>query len=332
MKKARRAVLERLEQALARDHGAEGCVARRHALRAGDDVGRHPEPVHCEHIADAAKAGDGLVRDHEHVVFVADLAYALEVAGGRREAAARILHRLDEHGSNAVGALKLDGLGDAVGCPQAKGLLVAPVLVGGAIEVRIRHLHATGDERLERDLGIRDAGDRERSLRGAVVGDRPADHLVLRRLAGELEVLLRELPGGLDRLAATGREEDPVQVAGCIAREALGELDRARMRVRPDREEGELLGLPGAGGCKFLAAVPRLHDEQAREPIEVLVAAVIPYVGAFALDDDRDVPAVVVARVAGEVHPEVVARRVGKGVIARLGHVLRCRCHRVPHE
>ena len=82
----------------------------------------------------------------------------------------------------------------------------------------------------------------------AVVGDVAADDLVLHRLAGELEVLLGELPRALDGLSAAGGEEHPVEVARRIVREALSELDRTRVGVGPDGEEGQLLGLLGSGG------------------------------------------------------------------------------------
>src|SRR3712207_8506616 len=51
----------------------------------------------------------------------------------------------------------------------------------------------------------------QRALGGAVVGDRPADDLVLERAAGEPEVVLGQLPRRLHGLAATGGEEHPVE-------------------------------------------------------------------------------------------------------------------------
>ena len=242
VREVRRALLERLEEAVAGDHRADGGVAARHALGAGDDVGHVAEVVAGEHRADAAEGADDLVGDEQHVVLVADLADPLEVAGGRREAAAGVLHRLEEDGGDGVGALELDGLGDAVGGPAAEGLLVVAQVLGRAVDVGVRHLVRAGHERLEHLLGRRDAGDRQGALRRAVVGDARRDDLVLGRLAGQLEVLLGQLPGGLDGLAAAGGEEDAVEVAGRVAREPLGELDRPGVRVGPQREEGELAG------------------------------------------------------------------------------------------
>lgn len=102
-----------------------------------------------------------------------------------------------------------------------------------------------------------------------MVGDRAGDDLVLGGLAGQLEVLLGELPGGLDRLAAAGGEEDLVQVAGRVVREALGQLDGLRVGVGPDREERQLLRLLEGGLGEFRAAVTGLDHEQTRETVEV---------------------------------------------------------------
>ena len=73
----------------------------------------------------------------------------------------------------------------------------------------------------------------------------------------------------------------------------------------------------------FGAAVAGLHREQAREAVDVAVALVVPDVVAVAADDDGHMPAVLVHGVAGEVHPQVVARLVGEAVVAGLAHVLR---------
>ena len=163
--------------------------------------GHVTELVAREHRAQPAEGADDLVRYEQDVVPVADLADSLEVTGRGREATAGVLHGLEEDAGDRVGALHLDGELDLVGGPPAERLEVVAVL-GGAVEVRVGNLVRTGDERLEVLLRVGDAGDRQRSLRGAVIGDRATDHLVLHRLADELEVLLGQLPGGLDRLAA----------------------------------------------------------------------------------------------------------------------------------
>ena len=201
--------------------------------------------------------------------------------GRRREAAAGVLHRLEEDGRDRVRALHLDGLADAVGGPATERLRVAAQVLGRAVLVGVGHLVRARDQRLELLLERRQAGDRQGAVRGAVVGDRPRDHLVLVRLAGELEVVLRQLPGGLDGLAAARGEEDPVEVARRVGGETLGEVDGLRMGVGPQREERELLGLDARRLGQLGPAVPRLHDEQAGEPVDVLAALVVPDVVAL---------------------------------------------------
>ncbi|GAA3420939.1 hypothetical protein GCM10018952_65920 [Streptosporangium vulgare] len=234
----------------------------------------------------------------------------MKYPGGRREAAARVLHRLDEDGGHGVGALHLDGAGDALGGPVA-------VLLGrhaghagdlvGAVVVGVGHPDGTRDQRLEHLLEGRDAGDRQGALRGAVVGDLAADDLVLERPAGDLEVLLGEFPRALDGLAAAGGEEDAVEVAGGLGGETLGQLDGLGVRVRPQREERQLLGLLGGGLGQLAAAVTRLDHEEPGEAVEVALAVHVVDVGALTPHDHRHLGTLVRA-VPGEVHPQVVLR------------------------
>jgi hypothetical protein len=121
-------------------------------------------------------------------------------------------------------------------------------------------------------------------------------------LAGQLEVLLRELPRTLDGLATARGEEDSVEVAWRVIGDALGQFDRRRGGERPQREEREGLSLLGRRLGEFGAAVADLHDEQPRQAVDELVAVAVPDVDALAAGDDRrgDVVAV-----AGEVAPEV---------------------------
>ena len=54
-----------------------------------------------------------------------------------------------------------------------------------------------------------------------------------------------------------------------------GELDRARVRVGPGREEAELLGLVGAGLGDVVAAVADVHAEQRAEAVQVALAVLV---------------------------------------------------------
>ncbi|CAM5253445.1 hypothetical protein STANM309S_01097 [Streptomyces tanashiensis] len=103
------------------------------------------------------------------------------------------------------------------------------------------------------------AGDGQGALRGAVV-HRTAREMTLYLvcLPCSLKYCFGELPGGIPtHIAATGGEEDLVQVARRVVRETLGELDGLGVRVRPHGEERELLGLLVRDLGQFLAAVLR---------------------------------------------------------------------------
>ena len=92
-------------------------------------------------------------------------------------------------------------------------------------------------------------------------------------LAARLVVLARELPRRLDRLGAAGDEEDAVEVAGRERRDLVRELDRARMRVRPVRVEGQLAHLLERRLPHLLAVgVADLHREEPGERVEVALA------------------------------------------------------------
>ena len=122
------------------------------------------------------------------------------------------------------------------------------------------------------------------------------------------EVLLGHLPRRLDGLGTAGGEEDPVEVAGGEHGQPLGELDRPRVGVGPQREVGELGGLPGARLGHLGPAVPDLADEQARQPVQVALAPGVVDVLAGSPHDRRHVGAGVGGH-PGEVQPEVAVGR-----------------------
>ena len=256
---------------------------------------------------------------------VADLADPFEVARRWREAAAGVLHRLQEHRSNGVGALEEDRLLDPVGGPAAEGLRVVGEL-GVTVEIGVGDPEAARGQRFEVLLHGGQAGDGQGAVRGAVIGDRAADHLVLLGLADQLEVLLRGLPRRLHCLSPACGEEDAVQIAGREVGDPLGQLGLNRGGVAPHREVRQLGGLLGGHLGQLSTPVPDLDDEQPRQPVQDLPALVVPDVGALPAGDDRD-GGLRVAALAGEVHPKVVCgagrRRVGyagRRVLDRSGH------------
>ena len=150
-----------------------------------------------------------------------------------------------------------------------------------------------------------------------MVGDAAADRLVLHRLSHCLEVLPGQLPGRLHGLAAARGEEDPVQIAGSRIRQTLGQRCRLGVRVGPEREERQLAGLLVSGLRELHPTVSDLHDEQARQPIEVALALRVIDISPVTAHDHRYV-GLLVGRQSAEVHPEVVPGRV---VEAALGPV-----------
>ena len=311
------------DQRVAGDHAAERGVARGHALGERDDVGLVTVTLRAEVVAEPAERADHLVGHQQHAVLVADLADPLEVPGRRREAAAGVLHRLEVHGGDRLGAFPLDGPVDLVGRPPAEGLQVVGDEIGRPVEVGVRHPDAARGHRLERGLDRGQAGDRQCAHGRAVVGDLAADHLVPAWLADGLEVLLGQLPGRLHRLRAAGGEEHPVQVAGGQVGQPGRQLDGPRVGVGPQREVSQLRRLRRARLGELGPAVPDLADEQPGQPVQVALAVLVVHVRAGAADDDRHL-GVLVGRHAGEVQPEVppggllqrlVGHRLGTGLV-----------------
>src|SRR5664279_1379663 len=96
------AVPERLRDAITDEACPDGGVAARHALGARNHVRHVTELVAGEGHAEAPKSADHFVGHQQHVVLVADLAYALEIPGWRREASSGVLHRFQEPRGNRV--------------------------------------------------------------------------------------------------------------------------------------------------------------------------------------------------------------------------------------
>ena len=148
-------------------------VGGREALRARDQVGPDVVALGGEPRADAAEAGDHLVGDEQDAVAVADRADALEVARGRRERAAGVLDGLHDHHRDRLGAGLDDRRLEVV--EQERGELLLGLAGRAVVAVRVADVDHVGDERLERGAQRRDAVDRERAHRGAVVGEPAGD-------------------------------------------------------------------------------------------------------------------------------------------------------------
>ena len=314
------ALHERLGDAVGGDQRPHRRVGGGDRLRHRDDVGDVLEAVAAEVVAEPAPGADHLVGDHQHVVAVADLAHPLEVALGRDEAAAGVLDRLEDHRGDRLGPLEFDPLLDRVRRPERVAVL------GPAVDVGVGDVAAARGERLELGAQLGDAGRREGAERGAVVGDLTGDHLVLLAVAAHPVEVARELQRRLDRLRAAGGEEDPVEVAGGERGDPRRQLDRARVRVAPQRVEVELLDLAGGGLAELGAAVAGVDAEEAGEAVEVAVAVLVVDVAALAADDDRDLVVVAVGAHSREVHPEM-----SPGLLLKAGPTSAARLRRDGH-
>ena len=237
-------VQERLHEPVVDEQRSKWGVATGQALGARDHVGLVAVTVRSEPGAQPAKGADDLVRDQQDAVPVADLPHPLEVAGWRREAAPRVLDRLQKHGRHRVGPLHHDVPLNVVRRPPAERHRVVAVL-HGPVEVGVGDPNRPRNQRLERLLDDRQPGDGQGAHGRPVVGDGAGEHLVAAGLAGGPEILAGQLPGRLHRLAAGRGEKDPVEGARRQGGQPLGQLDGARMGVTPQREVGQLLGLGG---------------------------------------------------------------------------------------
>src|SRR5262249_37981995 len=99
-------------------------------------------------------------------------------------------------------------------------------------------------------------------------------------------------------------------VAGSELREPLRELDRAGVRVGPEREVGELAALAGRGLGDLFAAVADLAHEEPGQAVQVALAVPVIDVWPGATHNDRHIVAGVRGH-AGEVQPE---RALGRGL------------------
>ena len=119
---------------------------------------------------------------------VADLAHALEVAVRRREAAAGVLHRLEDDGGDGVGPLELDPRGDRLG-----EVLHAVARCAAGRAFVFGTWQPPGVNGSNGCAQARDPGRAEGAERRAVVGDFARDDLRLVGVAGELVVLAATL-------------------------------------------------------------------------------------------------------------------------------------------
>ena len=219
-----RAVEHRVDHRVARDHAAERHVARRDAFRERDDVRLQPVARGAEIFAEPAEPADHFVGDEQHAVPVADVAQSGCIAGRRRQAAARVLQRLDDDRGDGIRPFLHDQRFDLV--EQVARELRFRLARRAAVALRVAHVPHTRHQRLEMLAEVRHPVQRKRAERRAVIRDAPRDELAPLRLAARLVILAHQLDRRFVRLRAARREEHAVQPFRRERRELVRELDR----------------------------------------------------------------------------------------------------------
>ncbi len=264
---------------------------RGHAERLRAEVGAHPAP-----------AGDDLVEYQQDAVLVADLADAVQVALGRRQAAERAGRRLDEHRRDVVAA---DQCADPL---QVLGEVGA--LVGLAAHERVlgqrgvpHEVHA-GQADAERAPVVDHARQRHAAHVDPVVGALARHEQLPMALAADAVIRQRHLHRRVDRFRAGAGEEHAVQARGRVLRHPLGELERLGMGTRERHRVVERRELLEDRLGDLGPAVPGSHAEEPRRRVDHPVAVGLPQVDALALDEHPGFLFELLVR--RERHPEVL--------------------------
>ena len=130
--------------------------------------GRIPKVSHAKRLPVRKKAGNDLVGDHEHVVLGEHRLNLLEVGLRRNDRSARSEHRLGDEGGHRVRIFREDELLQLLRTPAGERLL-ALARVGVAIVVVAAGMQDVRDREVEALVHRRQAGERSRRHRNAVI-------------------------------------------------------------------------------------------------------------------------------------------------------------------
>ena len=308
-----------LVDAVRADHAAQRNHTVGDALGEVQHVGHHAIEIGAKGRAQAAKAGDDLVKDQQDAVLVANLAQALQVSLGRDVPAGRTGHRLDDDGRHVAGVVQ----GQDALLQFQQGILVPDrffavdvcVVDGVVDETQVVHPRQQG--RAEHLAVGGDAAHTHAAKAHAVVSALTADEDVAVTLAARPVVGQRHLQRGVGRLRAGVAEQHLVQVARGHGRDHVGGL------------EGLVIaGLEGGGvvqGVELLldglvdglAVVARAHAPEAGDAVEHLASVVRGEV--HAAGGHEHARALGKAAVGGEGEPVVLHAEVGVGHVYSLG-------------
>ena len=201
--------------------------------------------------------------------------------GRRHDVATFAQHWLDDEGRDVL--RRNAGVKHLVDRPEhviERCLIAGPGRV--SIRVRIRHVvHARQEGLIAFAVVTLRCGQREGPIGAAVKGTLESDQRrASRRVAGQLD-------RPLDRLRATVREENLVELARCQRRDALGKLDRGLV-MRDHRGMHHLVELRLCRRDDLGMTVAEVGDRDARGEIQVAAAVDAVEVGTLGvIDDDR---------------------------------------------
>ena len=218
---------DRVVYTLADRHGPHRLRAVGDALRHRHQVGRRAEALRGERLAGTAEAADNFVEHQQNAVRVADLPQSLQVTLRRHQHAGRAGDRLDEAGSDVLGAVQIDEAHPDRRPARRHALLrQRPNMVFSLLQMRVPHVDHARQGRAEAAPVVYHAGQRDAAEIDTVVGAFARDEHVTAALAARLVVGERDLHRGVDRLRARIDEEDAVKVTRRQLGHARRELER----------------------------------------------------------------------------------------------------------
>jgi len=253
------------------DDHVEGGIAARKPLGGHDQVGNDTPVVQGPVAARPAHARHDLVGDEQHVVFVADLADAPEVAVFRHERPRRGPHdRLGDEGRDGVGPFVEDRLFELVSAFHAARLGGEPE--GAAVAVAGRDMGRVQHQRLVVAPPSRVAAQRERAEGIAVVARPPGDDLELQGKAPVHLVLPGHLHGRLHGLRSARQEVDPGKPRGRHLDDPAGQFDGCLAGKLGPVGEGDASGLLEHGLLHLPDAVADVYHGGPAGAVDVLPA------------------------------------------------------------
>ena len=195
------------------DDAGQRRVGRGQALGDGDQVGLDAVVVGAEHRAEPAEAGDDLVGDQQHVVFLQHRLDLLPVAGRRRHDAAGAEDRLADEGGDRVRPLGQDHLLELVGA-VLRELLLAHRAVGAAEIIGRLGVQDRRARQVEGVVEEVEAGQRAGHDARAVIAAPARDDLLLLGPAEHVVVVPDQLDVGL---VGVGAGQAEIDAATCLS-------------------------------------------------------------------------------------------------------------------